>query len=690
MSCMHRVSRWMAAFCLAAVPLGAAAQLVIAGGVYDDPPALALRRHFVPVAGASVHLYRDGGDGLPSADDVRVAAAQTSVDGRYSFRVNRAGSYWVSVDSRSVAPGAWPEQTFGPAGALCAQPDGTSRTNRTEGACFGGQTFGSDDASSPAGSEHLAFVTLEDVVPPVDFAFSSNVVTTAADGERVQGSLRQFVSNANAISGPNRMRFVPIARAPEKRESSFGVPPRWWTIELATPLPALTDGGTVIDGAAYNFLIPSSLEHPHPGRFGEAPTIQAAAIQAPRTEKPDLELIAPGQTGVTCEAICSIRNLALHGALDGIVIRGGGSLEHLVVGAAPDAEPSARQGRTGITVEKGDLVALQLLVTAQSQAGVIVGAEARLDGGHLEVTRCGTAQAGAGIVLLSSGSSVRSSTIAANPGAAIIVGSLDGASPATGNTIDGCIISSSQAGVVLGPSSSRNVIARNDITWNRLGGVTVVPFAGAPPVQNRITANRFDENGARPIVLDLDVADPNALAAGGTRCTAIAAEANAGVRPPALTSVRMTTDDAAARVAIRGRACPGQVVELYQSFITAGVAEKQDAEVPLVRSDSTEGSESMTSQENETGLPSIGEFNFLGAATTDAAGAFAAEFTLPITTPDLNRESPNEEMNLWADEVLDFSDPLARAFSATATDSAGNTSEMSVRRRIDDSGRGGD
>src|SRR6185369_6807597 len=87
----------------------------------------------------------------------------------------------------------------------------------------------------------------------VDFAFSYNIVTTTADAG--QGSLRQFVQNANAIPGPNVMRFVPLSRAVAPAENpTLGMPPRWWTITLATPLPALSDAGTTIDGEAHNIL----------------------------------------------------------------------------------------------------------------------------------------------------------------------------------------------------------------------------------------------------------------------------------------------------------------------------------------------------------------------------------------------------------------------------------------------------
>src|SRR5215212_2354316 len=121
--------------------LGADAQATIAGGVYEDRPALALRQNFTPLANVTVKLYRDGGDRVPSADDAAAGTATTNATGVYSFRVPQTGDYWVAVDSRTIrggtSGGAWAEQTFGPSGALCAPPDGPARASYFEGPCFG-------------------------------------------------------------------------------------------------------------------------------------------------------------------------------------------------------------------------------------------------------------------------------------------------------------------------------------------------------------------------------------------------------------------------------------------------------------------------------------------------------------------------------------------------------------------------
>jgi hypothetical protein len=82
-------------------------------------------------------------------------------------------------------------------------------------------------------------------------------------------------------------------------------------------------------------------------------------------------------------------------------------------------------------------------------------------------------------------------------------------------------------------------------------------------------------------------------------------------------------------------------------------------------------------------LPSIGEFNYLGSANTAADGTFEATFPLPLVHEIDIESQTDEEDHVWASEVLRGSRPEDRAFSAIAIDATGNTSEMSVRRRVD-------
>ena len=71
-----------------------------------------------------VHLYRDGGDGVPDgSDDIFVTTEGTDAGGQFQFGDRLNGTYWIVVDSKTVRPGAattdvWAEQTYGSVGSV--------------------------------------------------------------------------------------------------------------------------------------------------------------------------------------------------------------------------------------------------------------------------------------------------------------------------------------------------------------------------------------------------------------------------------------------------------------------------------------------------------------------------------------------------------------------------------------------
>jgi hypothetical protein len=650
----------------------------ISGTVYDDPPALGLRNQFYPVSGASVLLYRDG-------ETQPAAKTGTDAQGRYAFGGLAAGEYWVAVDSKTIGGGArvWAEQTFGSAGARCAQTDGTTRTNYFEGACVGGRTPASDDASSLATSEHVAKV--KSGTNNVDFAFSFNVITSIEDSStaKIQGSLRQFVDNANALPKPNAMRFVPLTRPTPHTNPSLGIPPRWWTITMKGALPKLTDPGTSIDGTAHNILSTASAIDVNQGRIGEKPTVsKGQPDDTPREEKPELEIILAGDEGIVCDTPCVIRSLALRGVPNPIVTHADAMLEQVVIGADANAEDFAiPHGNVGLQIEGGTTTARFVYIAVQDQAGIAVAASgARLDGDRLVITRCGTPGAGAAIALFTDGSSIRHSNIFANEGAGVLIGSPDGSQPGHGNVVEESVISNNLAGVVFSPGSSRNIVAKSQITWNRVGGVVATAYSTNPPQQNRISANIFDENGGRPIAMNEEEKKGiDMLSAARGNCDRIDAVANHGIPAPVITNVRPFSEGSKPMVTISGRACPDETVEIYQSYVTSEIRKAKE-HTRLIRR--TEKGETITIEQQQLdAYPSIGEFNYMATTTTGADGTFEVSVAVPqIITA---RRSQNV-----ADIVITNEDALRgsdsdRAYSALAIDLLGNTSEMGERRRVE-------
>ncbi len=169
-------------------------------------------------AGATVRMYRDNGSapGEPDAGDTLYASKTTGPGGHYFFSSVPAGVYWLTVDSSTLVPTAggtgWPEQTYGPAEAVTF--DGSYSFAATAGPLYGGmRSTISDDAALLPSSEHVVRVDLSpgEEIEQTDVGFSFNVVTNVEGGDLTvaQGTVRQFISNANTVTGPNAMRFVP-------------------------------------------------------------------------------------------------------------------------------------------------------------------------------------------------------------------------------------------------------------------------------------------------------------------------------------------------------------------------------------------------------------------------------------------------------------------------------------------------
>src|SRR4029079_13240358 len=104
----------------------------IQGHVYEDVDGNGDLTDKVARSGATVRVYRDGGDQSSSgADDTLVATATTDSTGYYAVAtLDPAERYWVAVDSKTISSttalnggfntnSLWAEQTYGPAGSRC-------------------------------------------------------------------------------------------------------------------------------------------------------------------------------------------------------------------------------------------------------------------------------------------------------------------------------------------------------------------------------------------------------------------------------------------------------------------------------------------------------------------------------------------------------------------------------------------
>lgn len=340
-----------------------------------------VRTEASPASGVEVALYR--ADALQST-------TRTAADGSWSFRSLAPGEYLVAVRSRTIQPAeAWAEQVTGPAGAIC---NGERRTEA--GGCAGGRRPGvSDSAGSPDEAEHVAVIGLaESPVDGLDFGFSHAAVTTETDSG--QGSLRQFLMNANAVPGPQTMRFLPAA-APGAGGG--------WVVRPSSPLPSIRDSGTTLDGAARNPRDPAQLLNADPAEIGTVTVVGQSGAFLRNPARPELVIDFGGAAlGLDAEAAVTVRNLGLTGARLHLRAGAGLTLENAVIGRLLERhEPSA-----GVEIH-GEATIRRVLVTAQSEFGIAVRRGGRLDAEDLEVSDCGYgAVSGDGVAIESDGSRI--------------------------------------------------------------------------------------------------------------------------------------------------------------------------------------------------------------------------------------------------------------------------------------------
>ena len=256
----------------------------ISGTIYNDVNADAnvTNDSGAVFANATVKLYLDNGNGQIDAGDVLIATTTTNPSGAYIFNGLGNGTYYVVVDSKTLSAAGyngtsgigdvWAEETYAAAGAAT----GLSTFTTSAGALYGGKGANvSDEASALTTAEHVNKVTVAGAnASGIDSGYSFNVVTNVRGGDAtdddgaanrtVQGSLRQFIQNADAITGANLMRFVPGQGV----ATVSGSGQTWWQLTVSAALPQITDALTTIDGTAYSFTDGTTVLNPNNASIG--------------------------------------------------------------------------------------------------------------------------------------------------------------------------------------------------------------------------------------------------------------------------------------------------------------------------------------------------------------------------------------------------------------------------------------
>ena len=241
----------------------------ITGHVYEDvAPLGANSGEDVGISGANVYVFFDSnGNGILDPGDTIEDSTLTGADGSFSLVVvppEEGGTYFVVVDSRTV------ETTRGLNAGFSADQIWAEETYQTEyinGAWTAVKKFGGRD---PNVSDDFANGVYEHQVKvesslydgtPIDFGFSFEVIVSTRDvdedgtsgtGRSAQGTLRQFLENARAISGPDRSYFV-LAHGPSYSRTIQVNPDLWMNCggnynRPSHPSYGITDDYTHLDG----------------------------------------------------------------------------------------------------------------------------------------------------------------------------------------------------------------------------------------------------------------------------------------------------------------------------------------------------------------------------------------------------------------------------------------------------------
>ncbi|MGH6691639.1 MAG: right-handed parallel beta-helix repeat-containing protein, partial [Gammaproteobacteria bacterium] len=342
-------------------------------------------------------------------------------------------------------------------------------------------------------------------VATANFGFSFNVVTNTLAGDNtdhdgvatartVQGSLRQFIQNANAIAGPNAMRFVP-ASAPNVQTGGYIDDANytndggddWWQITVTTALPQITTQ-TTIDGTAYSRFDGTSPADTNQGVLGYAGAVGLGADGIAGTgddpaplagvARPELEIVEGGAAQIAVGLDLQANNITVRG----ISIHGFGN-DNTVTGGIED-QADIRIGVDVPATDTGSTFSASGIVIEESVIGL--GPSSLLDPGVNNRSLNGILVAGP------DGGTIRNNLIGSVGQFGIFL-----TDNADGWTIQGNDIgqngreNSGRDGIDIGNLSGGAIISRNYFSQNQGGGVDSYRSDGGNLIEN----NTFVGNG---------------------------------------------------------------------------------------------------------------------------------------------------------------------------------------------------
>ena len=636
-----------------------------------------------------VHLFKDGGDGLANGvDDIYTATELTNNLGKYVFQIGENATYWVVVDSKTGGLSnntTWAEQTYAPINALCNDGNGGTDTTTVAGNCFGGRRGGVSDniSSTPvnsdlANAEHVAKVAVNGGgTTGIDFGFSFNVVTNVRDGDddgstgrSIQGSLRQFITNANAITGANSMRFVPAV--PTNQSGGGG---NWWSITASSAFPDITDALTTIDGTAFDQFAPTTEMDDNPGSIGSGGSVglDLLSVNSANLKELEINLNDVGDNGlnINSSGAVIIRDLAIYNNTVGIQVTSvsSGTIENNLIGVRAngvDPSSSSRLDKGISVVGNGSLSALitKNYIAFANTTGVSGdNPSSSVTLFKNEIYRNGLGSAGGdGIEIIGTWSveqnliheSGNSSSNPVSGGNGIEIGKTTGLS--TGSTIrNNTIINNSVTGINVFNNVTNTVIEKNIITGNgtnyssastRLGAGIKLTFPNTQPQNGiKITNNSFANNYGLAIdVVTSGSGQSDGVSGNDGVLESTSTEPNRGLDYPVFTLSTLN----------------GSVLHV-EGYIGTAATKLTGTYTIEVYKASNDGDNNGALEEGDGQLEPHGEGQYLlGTITSNPNGLFSQDITIPSSVS------------------LVFNDRI----TAIAISSSNNTSEFSANQRV--------
>jgi parallel beta-helix repeat protein len=506
------------------------------------------------LANVRVELYR-------VSDGVWFATATTNASGVYSLS---SGATNAQMRVRVVNGSVRSARTGGAACTTCV-PVQTFRTDATTGTAVdvtnrvGGETPGSSDAVVNPATSNYSTLTAGGRVPQsittatpaaagstisgLDFGFNFDTVVNTRDAVTCtstnssfpcQGSLRQFVINANALGGEGALSQSGSGQIdgstsflPDGFESSiFMIPGAQLTggvavITLAGALTTISGPNTRVDATTQTVNIGNT----NAGTLGTGGTVGVDAISLPTFPRPEVQISAGNRVVIVSGSSSAVLGFAFRQGY--LQLTGTGNLaRNNLVGMTATGDSSNNSGTTyGIEFAGSSATVRNNFVTVnnsgiRTQGGgtgslVTLNEVARPTSGHTNTFD--------GILLVGTVSSIQ---VTANltreqRGGGIEVGFGGGASASSITVSNNTVRNNGFATGGSGASStepigmaaydytgSNVVFSRNLISDNAGAGILVMSANGT-----RITENVFNNNGGLSIDLDPRVIDPNVLGA---------------------------------------------------------------------------------------------------------------------------------------------------------------------------------